>query len=133
MTLSVSPSDLDSLLSMGGTIDADRAQLLLDLAVEQCQIIVSPLPDNARSVVLNVAARAYNNPTGVAAQTIGPESVQYGSTAIGVYLTKTDIETLQRLAGTGGAFTVDPTPADAGTQIYPWDLNVFAIGPEPWQ
>jgi hypothetical protein len=121
-------TDLDVLLGLNGSIDTARATLLLGLATDLCSSIVTPLPDASRAVVLSIAARAYANPTGMAAQTVGPESVQYGTqyggTAGGIYLTKQDRATLRRIAGTGGAFTVDPTPADAGQGLPVWDQNV---------
>ena len=74
-----------------------------------------------------MAARAYVNPDGVAAHTIGPESVEYGSTLGGLYLSKSDVTTLQRLAGSGGAFSVDPMDPCAGRQLYPWDRNLWGF------
>lgn len=129
MTVRVTTSDLDTLLALNGNIDTERAQLLLGLAKELCCSIVDPLPDNSRSVVLTVAARAYINPSGVQAQTVGPESIQYGTAYGSLYLTKGDVATLRRLSGGGGAFTIDPTPADAGTKLYPWDLNIWDLSP----
>jgi hypothetical protein len=120
-------SDLDTLLDLSGTIDGTRATFLIGLAESLCASIVDPVPANANVVVLSVAGRAYTNPDGVAAHTIGPESVQYGSTLGGLYLTKADVATLKRMAGVGGAFTVDPTPADAGTLVYPWDENLWGF------
>lgn len=127
MPVSVTPSDLDTLLGLEGSIDTPRATLVISLAENLCSSIVDPIPDNANVVVLSVAARSYSNPDGVAAHTIGPESVQYGSTLGGLYLTKADVATLKRMAGMGGAFTVDPTPADAGKAIYPWDENLWGF------
>lgn len=118
------PSDLELLLGIAD-IDLDRATLLIELATELCQSIVSPLPDGARAVVLAVAARAYTNPGNAQAQAAGPYSVSYSPGASGgLYLSVQDRALLKRLAGRGGAFTVDPTPADAGTGLSPWDQNV---------
>ncbi|MFJ4925270.1 hypothetical protein [Streptomyces sp. NPDC088736] len=91
----------------------DRADLLLTTATALCKTIVSPLPEGAEAVVLSVAGRAYVNPQQVSYETIGPMSVQRPSGSGGLYLTKADRTALKALAGRGGAFTVDPTPATA--------------------
>lgn len=126
MALVVTTDDLDSLLAMNGTIDTRRAALLLGLAQDLCSSVVSPVPDNARAIVYSIAARAYMNPAGVAGETVGPTSVQFGPGALGgLGMTKREVSALKRLAGVGGAFSVDPTPSDAGTELYPWDLNIW--------
>jgi hypothetical protein len=94
-------------------IDGDRADLLIQQAVNLALTVVKPLPDEATAVVLSVAGRAYVNPQQVSYETIGPMSVQRPSGSGGLYLTKADKAALKALAGRGGAFTVDPTPADA--------------------
>lgn len=94
-------------------IDGDRADLLIASALSLCQTIVKPLPEGAEAVVLSVAGRAYVNPQQVSYETIGPMSVQRPSGSGGLYLTKADKSALKSLAGRGGAFTVDPTPATA--------------------
>lgn len=94
-------------------ISGDRADLLIAQAVSLCLSVVKPLPDEATAVVLSVAARAYVNPQQVSYETIGPMSVQRPSGSGGLYLTKADKAALKSLAGRGGAFTVDPTPATA--------------------
>lgn len=94
-------------------IDGARADLLIQTAVQLCQTVVSPLPDGAQAVVLSVAGRAYVNPQQVSYETIGPMSVQRPQGSGGLYLTKADKTALKSLAGRGGAFTVDPTPATA--------------------
>lgn len=94
-------------------IDGDRADLLVSQAVALAQSVVKPLPDEATAVVLSVAARAYVNPQQVSYETIGPMSVQRPQGSGGLYLTKADKAALKSLAGRGGAFTVDPTPATA--------------------
>ncbi|MET7975723.1 hypothetical protein ABZW44_22310 [Streptomyces mirabilis] len=100
----------------------DRADLLLATATALCKTIVSPLPEGAEAVVLSVAGRAYVNPQQVSYETIGPMSVQRPSGSGGLYLTKADKSALKSLAGRGGAFTVDPTPADADpTPTWPLD------------
>jgi hypothetical protein len=94
-------------------IQGDRADLLIVQAVALCETVVQPLPDQATAVVLSVAGRAYVNPQQVSYETIGPMSVQRPSGSGGLYLTKSDKAALKSLAGRGGAFTVDPTPATA--------------------
>ena len=94
-------------------IAGDRADLLIEQAVALAQSVVKPLPDEATAVVLSVAGRAYVNPQQVSYETIGPMSVQRPQGSGGLYLTKADKAALKSLAGRGGAFTVDPTPATA--------------------
>jgi len=71
---------------------------------------------------LTVAARAYSSPTTATMETAGPFSVQ--RPAGGVYLTRTERQALKTLAGRGGAFSIDPTPADALQGLSPWSENV---------
>lgn len=94
-------------------IDGERADLLIQQAVALAESVVKPLPDQATAVVLSVAGRAYVNPQQVSYETIGPMSVQRPQGSGGLYLTKADKAALKSLAGRGGAFTVDPTPATA--------------------
>lgn len=94
-------------------IDGARAELLIEQAVALCETVIKPLPDGATAVVLSVAGRAYVNPQQVSYETIGPMSVQRPSGSGGLYLTKADKSALKSLAGRGGAFTIDPTPATA--------------------
>jgi hypothetical protein len=98
-------------------IDADRAALLLEQAASLARSIIDPLPDGAKAVILSMAGRAYANPQGISGETIGPYSVQRPQA--GLYMTRDERRTLARLAGRGGAFTVDPTPADA-TPVPTW-------------
>ncbi len=97
-------------------IQGDRADLLILQAVALAESVVKPLPDQATAIVLSAAGRAYVNPQQVSYETIGPMSVQRPSGSGGLYLTKADKAALKSLAGRGGAFTVDPTPAGAS----PW-------------
>ncbi|MEU7736986.1 hypothetical protein AB0B51_28485 [Streptomyces griseus] len=115
-----------------GEIDGDRADLLIQQAVALAQSVVRPLPDDASAVVLSVAGRAYVNPQQVSYETIGPMSVQRPTGSGGLYLTKADKAALKSLAGRGGAFTVDPTPASADpSPTWPLDEAVFGDGFEP--
>lgn len=103
-------------------IDGDRAELLIQQAINLCMSVVAPLPDSAAAVVLSAAGRAYVNPQQVSYETIGPMSVQRPQGAGGLYLTKADKAALKAMAGRGGAFTVDPTPAAVDVSpTYPVD------------
>ncbi|MFE5958874.1 hypothetical protein [Streptomyces rubiginosohelvolus] len=113
-------------------IDGDRADLLIQQAVALAQSVVRPLPDDASAVVLSVAGRAYVNPQQVSYETIGPMSVQRPTGSGGLYLTKADKAALKSLAGRGGAFTVDPTPASADpSPTWPIDESHFGDEFEP--
>jgi hypothetical protein len=91
----------------GLTVDADRAQLLLDLVEADAASIVSPLPVSAKGVILTAAARALPNPAQVASQSLAGTSTTWG--AGGLYLTRSERRTLARLAGIGGgAFSINP-------------------------
>ncbi|MEU9218923.1 hypothetical protein AB0D47_20505 [Streptomyces sp. NPDC048376] len=115
-----------------GEIQADRADLLITTATALCQTIVKPLPEGAEAVVLSVAGRAYVNPQQVSYETIGPMSVQRPQGSGGLYLTKADKSALKSLAGRGGAFTIDPTPAEADpSPTWPIDDTGFADEFEP--
>lgn len=94
-------------------IRGDRADLLIEQAIALCETVVKPLPEQATAIVLSAAGRAYTNPQQVSYETIGPMSVQRPQGSGGLYLTKADKAALKSLAGRGGAFTVDPTPAGA--------------------
>jgi len=122
----VEPADLGTYL--GVTVDDARAQKLIDLATALCQSIVNPLPDGAEAVVLDVVARAYSNPTNAPQQSAGPFSVSFGAVGGGLWLTRQNKATLRRLAGSGGAFTIDTMPATAGTSLPWWDVNQWGGG-----
>lgn len=109
--MTVLPPDVDLALGLGGTIDTDRAQLLIDKAVGLCETVVSPLPDTAGvdAVVLDIVAAAYMNFASAKSQTIGPYTVS-GAPG-GLYLTKQQRSVLRRAAGRGGAFSIDTMPA----------------------
>jgi hypothetical protein len=103
----VSPTDLGVYLGLG-TIDVPRAAMLLEDAQNLCEVIVSPLPAAATSVIKSAATRAYTNPTGATGESTGPYNVQRPSG--GVYLTKAERRTLRNLAGRSGAFSIDLLP-----------------------
>lgn len=122
-TSPITTTDLSTYL--GVTVDDTRAQLLIDQAVALCASICDPLPDGSAAVVLDVAARAYSNPTNVQSQGAGPFPVTYGTMGGGLWLTRQNKATLRRLNGSGGAFTIDTMPATAGTGLPPWELNTW--------
>jgi hypothetical protein len=101
------PSDLQTFLGLSA-IDSTRAAQILGIATQLCQTIVTPLPDAAFGIVLTVAGRAFANPEGITAETVGPYSVQRPNP--GLYLTRFDKATLRRMAGGTSAFSVDTLP-----------------------
>lgn len=107
---------------LGQDVDTARADMLLGDAEARCLLIVDPVPAAAASIIKSAAARAYLNPTGVTSETIGPTA--YSRPAGGVWLNRDERRDLKAMAGKGGAFTVDPTPVDAGVGLSAWDLNV---------
>lgn len=115
-------------------LDRDRAQEILDDAHDLCETIIDPLPRNARSVVLDVAERAFANPapTGTPAyyaEGEGPfNDVTPGVSGGGLYLTQENKATLRRLNGSGGAFTIDCLPATAGQGLPWWDTSAVTDG-----
>lgn len=117
----VSADDLGTYL--GTAVDTARATAILARAQMLCESVVSPLPAGADAVVLDVATRAYSNPTNAAQQLVGPYSAGYRAAGGGLWLTRANKATLRRLAGSGGAFTIDTTPADAGQNLPWWDTG----------
>ena len=135
MTLYVGPADLGTYLG-NPNIDTARATLMIQLATDLCSSIVDPLPDSAMGTVLAVAARAFNNVNSAAAAGIGTAHVSYGTTSGGsgvggLFLSRSDKATLQRLAGKGGAFSIDNMPDDAAQGLAPWDQNVTWLNGVP--
>jgi hypothetical protein len=117
--MTVTPTDLGTYL--GATVDPERAQLMIDMAVGLCQSIVLPLPDAADAVVLDVASRAYANPSATPNQAAGPFTM--GGSPGGLWLTRQNKNALRRLSGSGGAFAIDTLPTTAGTMLPPWEVN----------
>lgn len=104
-------------------IDTDRASRVIGFAEKLATSIVSPLPDGAEVVVLDIAGRAYANPQNVQQQGAGGFTVSYGAVSGGMWTTRSNVSTLRRLAGRGGAFTIDTMPAGAGSGLPWWDIN----------
>jgi hypothetical protein len=115
MTSIATVDDLATFLNVTD-INEERALWLLDRAQEKCEAILSPLPETALGVVCDIAGRAYSNPTAANSQAPGPFGTPLGSLPGGLFITKANIAELRRLSTTSGsgAFTIDPTPADAG-------------------
>jgi hypothetical protein len=122
----VPTSDLSTYL--GITVDATRGAMLLADAEALCSSIVTPLPAGAAAIIKAAAAVAYVNPTFVTSENVGP--IGYSRPA-GLYLSKAQIVALKRMAGMGGAFSIDPTPSDAGTGLPVWDTNVAYLSGVP--
>lgn len=116
-----------------------RTTMILTLAQTLCETIVSPLPAGAEIVVLDVAQRAYTNPTSVRNSSLGLYAEEQGPysdgtpgvTSGGLWLTQGNIALLRQLSSSGssGAFSVDMTPANAGTNLPWWDTGSVWTGP----
>jgi len=126
--VTVTPTDLGTYLGIAIDPANDRAILLIDLATQLCQSIVSPLPDGGDAVVLDVVSRAWSNPTNAHQQGAGPFQASYGTVAGGLWLTRANKATLRRLAGSGGAFTIETMPATAASGLPWWDVNAWSTG-----
>lgn len=109
------------------TLDQDRATLTLAAAQALCESVVSPLPQGAFAVVLDVAVRALSNPTGASQQAVGPFPVTFP--VGGLMLTRANERTLRRLAGSGGAFSINLLSGYAGPSVPVWDVSTssFAV------
>lgn len=104
--LTVTYADLETFLGATfDTTDQARATQILGMAMDLASSFVSPVPSEAKAVVLSAAARSYSNPEGLTQELIGP--YQASRPMAGVYLTKGERSTLRRLAGSGGAFSFD--------------------------
>lgn len=123
------PDDLATYL--GGDVDTARATLVIRLAQDLCEGIVSPLPATAKAVVVDVAVRAYSNPQQLHDAALGTARLGFGATGSGtaiggLYLSKSNRADLKRAAGRGAAFTADTLPAgyDAAALAMPsWDYD----------
>jgi hypothetical protein len=127
--VTVAPTDLATYLGVGAAIDTARATYLVAQATALCQSIVNPLPAGSDAVVLDVAARAYSNPSNAQTQSLGPFSATFGAAGGGLWLTRQNKATLRRLNGGGSAFSIDTTPAAGvavGLPFWDWDINAAA-------
>lgn len=110
-----SPSDLELYLGeTAGSINVPRATLIMQMAQDLCETVVSPLPATARAVVLAVAARAYLNVSSATQVGMGSAYATLAGTgaggAGGMYLSRSDKAALRALAGRGSAFSADTMP-----------------------
>lgn len=132
--VTVSVDDFALYLNNPG-LDKTRAAFILAKAQQLCEVVVKPLPAGADVVILDVAERAFSNPTNVSGSIAlysegeGPfNSSTPGTTSGGLWLTQENKRTLRNLAGKGGAFTIDTLPVNAGTQLPWWDTGVTFAG-----
>lgn len=138
MTVPVTPADLGVYLGISMSADEQaRAQMLIDDAVTQALSIVTVgtvpdtgptvgnLPVGAESVIRPAVARIYLNPRGVDGETAGPINYSSRGGGTGSLYSKAEVRALRRLAGRSGAFTIDTLPADAGTNLPPWDSDTW--------
>lgn len=132
------PTSTELGLMIGQPVDVDRAEYILSHLGDLARTYVDPMTDAAWSVVMLAAVRLYVNAPGASYQTIGPESAQF--TISGVNFTKNEQAELRRIGGKGGAFTIDPSPADAGDflrgpvleDFQRSYLSLYADGWESW-
>jgi len=108
------PSDLGVYLK-DSAIDTVRATQSLLLAQDLCATIWSALDATALGTVLAVAGRQYTNVASATTVGLGSGHIGYGTTGPGMgvgglYLSRSDIRTLRRLAGRSGAFSIDLLP-----------------------
>lgn len=134
----VSIDEFSLYLNNAAIIGDARAAFILNQAQVLCETIIYPLPLDpdginsfgSKGVVLDVAQRAYANPTEVNgtvslySEGVGPFSEDRpGSSGNGLWLTKNNEATLRRLAGGGGAFSTSSLPADYCVRLPWWDEN----------
>lgn len=121
----IDPSDLGIYLT-DTTINVVKAMGLILDAQTLCEDIISPLPAAASVIVKRVAGRAYSSTTAARQVQLGQADAAFGATpgpVGGVYLTRYDVADLRRMAGGGGAFSINMLPADYATTLAPWDIN----------
>lgn len=128
-TAYASPADVATLL--GRDLDEHDTYTVaqqLDVASAKMRVRVPSIearieggtldPVLVRDVAAKAVFRFMRNRLGLKNRTLGPESVGYGDDG-GVVITEEDVaDLLPPVAGRSRAFTVDPTPAGAGTS-YP--------------
>lgn len=105
------PTELGTFLG-DASIDTDRATLLLQLAHDRCETYVNPVPAAAKGIELAIAGRAYTNVSSARQAGIGSAQVSFGAPAAsygigGLYVSRSEVRDLRRLAGRTGAFSID--------------------------
>jgi hypothetical protein len=79
-------------------------------------------------IVKRVAARGYVTVTSARQYQLGMADTGFGTQpgpVGGVYLTRADKADLRRIAGGGGAFSIDLLPADYELCLPPWDNGSY--------
>lgn len=95
-------------------LDAERATFMISQAEALAKTYISPVPNDAKAVIVSAAARAYVNPAGASYEVAGPFA--HNPSTGGVYFTRAERGALRKLrSGARGAFTVNPT-SRAGEQ-----------------
>lgn len=96
-------------------VDEPRAQLTVELAMERVRMVIDPIPEKARAILLDVARRGYDNPSGVQSETraAGPFNESRTFRAPGVYLLDQERADLAAMAAKAngqdrGAYTIRP-------------------------
>lgn len=106
------------------SIDIERAEAMIVRAQTLCESVLSPLPDAASVVVERVAGRGYVSAIGRGKQ-VQASGSPFGAVAGAgaIYLTRYDKADLRRLAGGGGAFSIDLLPSG-----YVPPVSTFPLG-----
>lgn len=115
------PTELGTFLEVE-SIDTARASLILQLAHDRCEMYVSPVPVLAKGLELAVAGRAYTNVSSARQAGIGSAQVSFGAPngtfgVGGLYLSRSDVRDLRRLAGRTGAFQIDLITVSPPTSV----------------
>jgi hypothetical protein len=125
----VSAPELGQYLS-DDSINIERAEFMIRQAQALALSVVNPLPAGAEVVVTRVAGRGYVTATTSRGQQLVAAGSPFGLVPGGVggiFLTRQDKADLRRMAGGGGAFTINPLPTDYSRDLPPWDSNVTGV------
>lgn len=109
----ITPDDLGVYLK-DPSIDTVRATEMIADAQTLCESILNPLPTTASVVVKRVAGRGYVTTTSARQSQVAGAGSPFGAQPGGmggIHLYAEDIADLRRLAGGGGAFSIDMLPA----------------------
>jgi len=132
--------------------DGLRAQSLLDAASALVRAVTGytwldpdssgedllAVPGLVSSTVVEVAARAYQNPSGAAQASVGDVSISYGAGGAGaaIYLTRGERTDLLRLVGKSTLISValrsDTLPGGSSDLLAPTEGDPLPLGPAPW-
>lgn len=123
----VTPEQMGTYLNDGDSINVPRALMMIELAQEECETVVAPVPLSAANIVLRVAIRGYSTTTSARQYQLSSADAQAFGAAPGpvggIYLTPKDEADLLRhvpspVSGTS-AFTIRTRPS----------LSPFGPGP----